>query len=470
MGKVLVLIVWLVALSSSEALDLTNIHAVQIDGKDFLEFRRVTSAAELKTYLDEITNEFIVPSNFHQIDISTIQRLLITNSSLAEIPTSVFNKFENLLELNADNVGLESFDVKFSAKKLKSLSLANNKLKNYGNLMLQDLKTLDLSGNELEIESLTFSPAISINLSRNKLRKVAISRLLTHLNIAENRIEKIVIPRDSQLEVLNLSRNALETEDLLQLRDLRYLETLDLSECGLTSLNFDSFAHLESLVTLKLEKNAITGFNFGVFAHQRMLTTLNLSGNSITNIDLYHFEALVSLTSLDISFNNISQLEGHESLRSIFLKNLREIHIEGNPWECKYLSILNRSFQSQLQLTYTEYSLASLKGLDVKTPTNPVKNRPNIQGIECIEKSPEAVSNEADIPKKISEIEMKFNALEQSLETLSRWMTVAYMIGILCVAFAAYKFVKNTFFSNKKFRRSLQSTNPFEQEQLNNRQ
>lgn len=153
---------------------------------------------------------------------------------------------------------------------------------------------------------------------------------------------------DRRWSRLLLSRNNLSSLALLGLPGLSHLELLDLSQNRFSGLQPDAFAGLSSLCWLNLSANNLgmqpatsdpsggvrvggQGLTKDAFKGLRQLRGLDLSRNSLRRLPKGLLDAVPALAWLSLAGNKMAALD-----RATFepLVGLRQLHLEGNPWEC----------------------------------------------------------------------------------------------------------------------------------------
>jgi hypothetical protein len=131
-------------------------------------------------------------------DDEDVSQVIFENSKLAEIPTDIFRKFENLKTLNVDSSNLKKINKIQNCQNLENFSAAQNKI--------------------LKLEAKTFEncPNLkTINLSRNHIGKVPANLFgdglkLKQLDLSNNAILSIqpgFLDNLKNLDVLNLKNN-----------------------------------------------------------------------------------------------------------------------------------------------------------------------------------------------------------------------------------------------------------------------
>lgn len=491
-------------------------NVVPVGKNNAFQFKNVESTEALSSYLSS-SDYYSSSSYYHNGDYyssyrwSSLTELKFVNSSLKKIPPIMFQKWSNIVKLNASEIGLVEIkrnDFEF-AKNLKFLNLTKNNIEKLDSLLFMHCKKLveiDLSENQIsEVKGTTFEgisvniekvnlsgnkikslpqdfltafvqeaksarvsillndneiefieqssasvekilPQLSLELMNNKLKAFELSGLTfwslilknneiesysqsikvdyldvsdnklqelrilknsSYVNADNNRIAKLEIEAGSALETLRLSGNSLGNQNLLVLKNTKYLKTLALSETSLNFLAADSFQDMKSLESLDLSQNQIPSIYFGLFDGLGKLNSLNLSNNMLSDLNFHVLGSLSLLASVDISWNNISKIVDHESLRQI-LPNLLSIGLEGNDWNCEYLSRMKMSLTSQKIL--------------IAAAQKPVKNQQSLDGISCSTAANDTMSsievkNDDKMAEKVNVIIGKFNSRLNEVES-----------------------------------------------------
>lgn len=153
-------------------------------------------------------------------------------------------------------------------------------------------------------------------LQKNTLRKLYFNSFL-HLNNAI---------------AVNLGNNALQDIQAGAFNGLSFLRRLYLHENKLEVFRNDTFLGLESLEYLQADYNVIRRIESGAFRHLHKLRVLILNDNLIPALPPFLFRS-VSLTHLDLRGNRLKTLSYRGALEYIG-RNLMEIQLEENPWNC----------------------------------------------------------------------------------------------------------------------------------------
>ncbi|XP_008261952.3 transforming growth factor beta activator LRRC32 [Oryctolagus cuniculus] len=189
-------------------------------------------------------------------------------------------------------------------------------------MLLADIETLDLSGNQLRsvlASPLDFYTSLRhLDLSANEisfLQPGVFQALpqLQHLNLAHNRLAAGTALSAGSLSPLphvtslDLSGNSLYSGLLEQLLgEAPHLHSLSLAENSLTRLGRRTFRGLPALERLDLHSNVLMDIEDGAFEALPRLAHLNLSRNSLTCISDF---SLPQLQVLDLSCNSIEAFQ-----------------------------------------------------------------------------------------------------------------------------------------------------------------
>ncbi|KAG9333127.1 hypothetical protein JZ751_013444 [Albula glossodonta] len=153
-------------------------------------------------------------------------------------------------------------------------------------------------------------------LQRNSMRKLYSNSFL-HL---------------SNAVAVNLGNNALQDIQVGAFNGLALLKRLYLHENKLEVFRNDTFSGLESLEYLQADYNVIKRIESGAFRNLNKLRVLILNDNLIPALPSFLFRS-VSLTHLDLRGNRLRTLAYRGTLEYVG-RNLMEIQLEENPWNC----------------------------------------------------------------------------------------------------------------------------------------
>lgn len=113
-----------------------------------------------------------------------------------------------------------------------------------------------------------------------------------------------------------------------------------------------------------------------------------------------------SLTSLDISRNKISKISFYDDMRKI-LPGLSTLGIEGNTWDCQYLSKLKISLE--------------LQDITLIAPLRFIINASNIVGYECIVNATQPPSSQ---PENLFGLSLRQTAYIVGISIVSTLLTI----------------------------------------------
>ena len=229
-------------------------------------------------HVDENTNLIL---NFDETNYG-LDCVGFANSSLSELPSNLFNKYQAINSLYASNIGLTT--------------LPGNTFENASNLL-------------------------DINLSNNKLK-------ILHA--------KVFTPCKN-LKKLVLNHNDLEEIDMDAFDYLDDLEDIDLSHNTLSSIPHKAFGQLKGLKLLNLANNTLS-VKYGMFPYS--LVTLDLSYNKLENFTLKSIISLENLKYLFLNGNRIYRFRQHIFPDGILdpLKSLKHVQLSDNEFYCTTLA------------------------------------------------------------------------------------------------------------------------------------
>ncbi|TYH56958.1 hypothetical protein ES332_D08G056700v1 [Gossypium tomentosum] len=312
--------------------------------------------------------------------------------------SSVFNNLE-ILVLSGNNFNDSVLSKLKSLTKLKTLDLSDNRiisLRHFEGEKVQpmmNLEVLDLSGNLLKNNDLTYLKGLSS---------------LKSLNIGGNQLEGSI-----DIRVLN----NLTKLKLLDLSDNK-IESLQSSHDGERPLNVTNFEELY------LDSNSFTNSLLAQLNGFSNLKSLSIRGNQLNgSINIKVLNNLTRLKTLDLSDNKIESLQSpHDGERPFNLTNLEELYLDSNSFansllaqlsgfsNLKSLNIRNNQLKGSINIKDLN-ALSNLEKLDMSNNEVkefvPTKNKEN----ESLEKLKVATLNNVFINGTVS--------LMQLLETFS---------------------------------------------------
>lgn len=262
---------------------------------------------------------------------------------LIKIPNCFCFQAQVLVLSNNNFVSFPSQLAKFT--KVVSLNLASNHINHPLPSYFRNwhvLSRLNLSNNNYETWS---SSGYQLNmnildLSKNKINSIdqdafRYTPLLQHLDLSENRIYDLpstVFAEAKNLDTLILSRNYLSEVPSFQSHSMKHLL---LSNCQIMEVNVNSLVGMNSLLHIDLSMNQLEELPDNLASHT--LQEFDLGYNEISNINDWTFSSLPHLAVLDLRGNEFKEVWS----TSHFSSNpfLREVYVKGNRWSCEGFSV-----------------------------------------------------------------------------------------------------------------------------------
>ncbi|XP_042857975.1 leucine-rich repeat neuronal protein 1-like [Penaeus japonicus] len=231
------------------------------------------------------------------------------------------------------------------------------------------LKTLNCSFVNLNSFPLKLPIDLQVlTLKGNSIIRVpdTVSRLtdLRYLNLIGNKISSLgrgrMFQNMSQLEYLDVGKNAISTIFHDNLVGPKKLKHLILSSNKITYIEDEAFADLTYLLTLELQQNLLGSLYAEWFQGLKALVVLNLSYNRIHNIPAKVFLHLQSLEQLDLTGNRISTVNPGAFAG---LSNLQILTLDNN-FLSKIPTAAFQSLPSLVTLSFDQNPLIKIKPLD----------------------------------------------------------------------------------------------------------
>lgn len=313
-------------------------------------------------HLENLSLDFNLIERLDERDfehITNLNQLHLNFNRITHLPPSVARKFTNLavLDIEGNLISvLDPLDELFtqSARSLKVLNLANNRISNWPSLtkrssgesiegasqshhvLIFGLEYLNLSGNLLSTGNVTslfdqlsyMSSLRVLNLSYNLLNRVKsewfkfANENIRHLLLSGNRINSIDLGSFAPQQVSELLELDLEFNVLKELKrktfdSLPKIQEINLAHNLIHTINSETFHQLNNLRTLKLNHNKLTSWKCEYFSNLCNSISGNINVDLATLVNSAHLiknEAqpvtwsASSLRELDLSHNSLSQL------------------------------------------------------------------------------------------------------------------------------------------------------------------
>jgi Leucine-rich repeat (LRR) protein len=352
------------------------------------------------------------------------RRIDLSHNLLKYFPVRLLIMSPKITHLNLSSNRIQSVRL---LKKLKNpysiqfLDLSFNHIRNFsfpdfGNLTVADL---NLSHNHIEIipesesKNFTYQRFVVIDLSYNKLKHLPIQLFqgitAERVSLFQNFITEFVNyedPIESMIKYLDISHNKIRTLSIKALSKLQ-ADTLDLSFNRIHEIH--EFEEIKRIKTLILEHNHITTIPFEAFAKStikhlllkdnRIYLRHGIFPNNVEYLDLRgnyfghliqedHFLFYKNLTILRLENCDISTNFLTDDFKS---SSIKKLGIARNPFYCESLKDLLKI----LHAGNVDYQIEAHEDFGIHKYSHPefeipveetlVHDRPNINGIECIE-------------------------------------------------------------------------------------
>nr|XP_034969432.1 toll-like receptor 3 isoform X2 [Zootoca vivipara] len=299
---------------------LKHLGCLIMDGNKLLEitpntFKGLENLKNLS--LSECNVTVVTEKTFSSLANSSLQFLNLTKCGITYMKARAFSWLGQLTSLD---LGLNNIKQDLTGHEFQGLS---------------NIETLYLSYNShlnLTSESFTFTPS----LRKLRLRKTG----CTNLDISPSPFRKL-----SNLTILDLGNNNIANMRGEIFDGLHQLEILDLQHNNLDRLwkhaNPDGpvlfLKGLRNLRLLDLESNGFDEIPGKAFSGLSQLRSLNFGKNNFNLFPKFVFDELASLSSLFLEKNLITAVD--EKVFGRIFTNLKEINMEGNPFDCTCDSI-----------------------------------------------------------------------------------------------------------------------------------
>lgn len=269
--------------------DISSNPSTKLSPQMYLELKNGIFTNEIQNIFSDVMFDKI-PDPIELEVISRIKDAKLTNAEildlsgleLSHIPKEVWGCY-NIKALNLSHNNIKDGDIVNNLPKLESLNISNNKLtKIY--LILRNNKNLN-----------------SLYLDDNMINEVKFKgdySNLKRLSISNNRLSNLdFISKFRNLERLNVSNNQLSNATVL--KGFKKLQLINVSSNHITTLDF-------------IDENSIN------------IKSLIINNNNIVTVN--NLSHLKNLQIIDISYNDVNDIKS-----LLYLPNLRNVYIDGNP-------------------------------------------------------------------------------------------------------------------------------------------
>ena len=202
----------------------------------------------------------------------------------------------------------------------------------------------DCSGSRLDVVPILLNPALrSLKLTNNRIATIRQSldfyADLELLDLSHNALSALgqrQLESQKVLRQLNVSYNGIVQLEVHSFYGLKQLQVLDLSHNELTVIQDGPLSVLDQLVELDLSYNRIERLSDGCFVSMTRLRSLSLRGNRLQQLAASSpsWSPLgASLVRLDLSHNQLAQLDAGSDEGSVglsALSELRQLNLSNN--------------------------------------------------------------------------------------------------------------------------------------------
>lgn len=290
------------------------------------EFMKYFSVGQLESF--EFSGSPTQGRVLQMKELTSVERLFLSNNTLTTIPDQYFDNFIKLKTLSLKRNGLTVFKIKSNV--LTKLNLERNNLSTVADVNAPQLKTLHIQGNNIH------------NVNFNHLKS---------------------------LEIIDFSENAITQLQKGVFSDLKNLEKISMNNNGITVIKSGAFDGLLHLKYLYIENNKeIIVFESNCFSIPS-LNYLSLSGSNMTKLKNGIFSGNTNLKTLVLSFNRITALDGFDGLETLETLDLTRNLLEDFPEHNQLASlkklkvlILSKNKMTEIKNGYF-YNMKSLEEL-----------------------------------------------------------------------------------------------------------
>ncbi|KAK7590207.1 hypothetical protein V9T40_001820 [Parthenolecanium corni] len=355
-----------ISFNSFEELPFTSFHSmynlesVRIHDCQIKDLKLGTFQSDVHIHLKEITfsyNQLSIMKSFTFTDLPELRYLNLEENSLRTIETRAFNNLNKLRWLYLRGNRLETIELEAFSNlpELELVDLAFNNLKKFELIALDEMVgsstflNLNLSFNEIRQLSTNYMdnesevPSLNIktlDLSGNQIMDICkdyfvpIENTLTNLYLSRNRLtntSRAVFGSLSQLQWLDLSFNKINRVDPDTMRETDEIQILNLRSNNLYDLPPNLFHGMKNLRLIDLSDNKLNFLSEYSF-REDSLEVVWLAQNRFVRIPFKSFSSMVaaSLRELDLSFNSIDSLYSPEFRSAAIFKSLTHMNVSSN--------------------------------------------------------------------------------------------------------------------------------------------
>lgn len=331
-------------------------------GKQVITFRDSVLRFLPKSLVDAFPNMKIL--NLNELKIAsidnnafdnarTLEQLYLEGNRLETFPTKVLSGAIMLKTLTLSDNDIKSMPYVFKSNKLledfyvngnklnqlptfeniphlKTFNGSHNKLDRIDSMQFSkqtQIKEIDLSYNLLMNLVLKLPPTVTleiVDISNNELTNLDIPLRIERLNIENNKLSTFDAGEECLLKFLNISKNQLEAQPILNCHSL---EVLDVSNNLLESFKYSQT--LENLQNLNLGHNNL--FEFSIPTKSKIplaLVSLDLSHNKLSYLS--SLPSFPRLKNLKLNNNKLIAIQ-HNSLPN----RVEHLFMSNNEWKCE---------------------------------------------------------------------------------------------------------------------------------------
>lgn len=343
------------AIENLAFVSLENLHGLYLQhnslntlGENLLHrFRRLS--------ILDISHNRLTDMPVSNVSLHNLFVMRVSNNNIGTIASLALSNFPGVSNLDLSNNRIKTI-VPGSLNKapfLNSIRLNYNRLERitddlFGNMTYMEFLHVENNGLvEISSKSLNGMEKLwHVGLQYNKISIINNNffencKSLVSLHLNHNQFRTInggMFKGLSKLRTLNLESNMIRTIPRRTFTFAPNVQTLTLKGNLIARINVEAFRNLRTMDTLDISYNKLESFNTKILLDSYVLRSLWMSNNHLsdgekTRLDLSDIPHLITL---DLSKNNFTRME----IKSLGKKNnLRELRINGNPFDCSSCSV-----------------------------------------------------------------------------------------------------------------------------------